>query len=338
MPIPKKTTQSYTNYENILDVDMNNPTQLRLFMYDVDDCYYEDNFFSINNINPNKPQDLDKFLNVLDISDRLISRFAVARPDSSLRYKSPRPIPNVIYKGNYIIRDENGKKKIKEITKGDDGFPVRIYETRAIVPGIVMAKMQPIEVNFNGFPERKEVTSFMVGNRGTTEVRYTHEEQFGLNDYIGNVNPTSSFNIKKQVRYASKADISSNIREYISIKLVDLQREERDGNGNIIKPRIDAVWKDDILVDYNQKTKRLELHPQTYQAISNYASHIGASPKFNPVNAALLEMEAYLSNLGDNAGTADIALKTKEYLKELVRTGNTSKTLNEKGEEISTKK
>lgn len=337
---PNKSNKPLTNYKNILEVDYKNPTQARLFMYDVEDGHYSDDFFSINNINPNRPQDLIIFINVLDRADRLQSRFAT----SEIRIKTPGskvdtilPAPDVRYNATCIVRDSEGKKIIKQrVTCEQDGYELRHYQTENIKPGVYMAKMKSIITNLNGRPTPTEVTSFSVkpgAELGKGEIKYYHKGRFNP---MADVNPTFSFHLKQQIRQAIAFDTSKHqIREFISLQLVELQKEERDGNGNIIKPLIPPIRQENIVVNYNFETGELELAPETYKLIADSASQAGASPMRS---AAMLEIEAYLNGMGENAGTDDVAKKLRDYAKELARTGNTSKTFNEKGEEISNKK
>lgn len=337
-----KPNKPFTNYKNILEVDYKNPTQIRLFMYDVEDGHYSDDFFSINNINPNRPQDLIIFINVLDRADRLQSRFAT----SEIRIKTPGskvdtilPAPDVRYNATCIVRDYDGKKLVKETVEGADGYPIRHYQIEDIKPGVYMAKMKSIITNLNGRPTPTEVTSFSVkpgAELGKGEIKYYHKGRFNP---MADVNPTFSFHLKQQIRQAIAFDTSKHqIREFISIQLVELQKEERDGNGNIIKPLIPPIRQENIVVNYNFETGELELAPETYKLIADSASQAGASPQYNMRSAAMLEIEAYLAGMGDNAGADDVAKKAAELVRELARTGNTSKTFNEKGEEISNKK
>lgn len=342
MPSNKSNkTLSFTNYKNILDVDYKNPTLARLFMYDVEDGFYNDDFFSINNINPNKPEDLNKFINVLDIADQLQSCFATSKiiiqrtgfEDTVLK------APDVSYKATCIVRDIEDKKIVLETAHDSEGFPIRHYQTEAIKPDFHTAKMQSITTNIEGRLTTAEVTSFSVkpgAELGTGEIKYYHK---GRRNPMADVNPTYSFHLKQQIRQSIAYDNSIHqTRELISLHLVKLQREEKDGNGNIIKPLIPPVRIEKLLVTYNFEIGELELSPENYQLITNSALQVGASPKYNPTSAIMLEMQARLNGEGDNDGTKDIWEQALELVKEKIRTRNTSKTLNEKGEEIPNKK
>ena len=318
----------YTNYKHILEIDLKDP-QIRLFMYDVDDRFYGDDFFYIYNINPSNAVDLNHWLNVLDISDRLVSKFAVT-PTNMGGFQIPR---NTSMKElTRIIKDKEYYKVIKQEVKGNDGFPVRHYRKERVIPGLVPARMIPVRTNV---PNKNFITSFEKQNRNGDIVSRRYVGETDRNKVVGDVNPTTSYHIKTQVRNSPTP--GEKIIEFISIKLKDLQREERDGNNNIIKPMIPPIWREDIIVNYNPQKREIELDPTSYEFVRESAIYAGSSPQYN-TNSALLEMQAYLDAMGtDNVSATDIAKKATEFVKELAKSRNSKKIINEKGEEIDNK-
>ena len=323
-----------TKFSNIKEVDYKDPSTIRTFMYDVDDGFYPDSFFSIDNINPNNINGLNHFLNILDINGRLQSTF-VASP-FLFNNKYELPDNPKIYKGEIIRRGKDGRKVVEENSKHpSDNKELRKYTKDKIRPGIVMGKMQPIENQSSAIDNnwKKSVPSFMFakdkdGNptsiRMQTEDNYKRDKKISL----GGINPTFDYFIKQQIRFEALHDKQSKIIETISLKLKDLKEEERDEHGNITQPMQDAIWIHNIRVEFDPVEKDIKVSMDDFDIIKNSANYVGSSPDYNYSGIIQREMVAQIQSLGGDEITAkDILADALKLVKERVKTRNTKKVV-----------